>query len=473
MKKIILSLILLASVVSAQTPDPLALPLIQQAYYEYVGGCRVPDGTYGASNFGWSGGGDNAIGGGLAFDPKGNGGAGSLFISGNYRPRDGGFQGSVAEIALCDTWVNSPTPSSLSTAKVLQNFADVTAGGIANLEATMGGNQGYIKLAGIGVEGDNIYFTVFHQYDSGPVLKVSHGSHSRTLSSGALGGFDTLYSTSLLRHTAGKFANVPSAWQALLGGSMLSGIGNLSVIETTSHGPAFYSFNPSAIGGSSGTLISASRLVDYDTAHETLGPWSCRAVCKSNDVYTQATNYGGYAIVPGTRSALVWGTHAKLPCYGAGTGNPALHGTPYNSTFQYCYDPNGIGNEGAHGYPVEYQMWAYDLKEMAAVKAGTKKYWEPKPYAYWTVKLPVEQSSKIAGGMAINPTTGDLYVSQYCGEVRNGYCFPILHKFTKAGGRVVEMRERKIAQWRALEFLAFVDGRLLETQMFHGARLAE
>jgi hypothetical protein len=147
MKKIILSLILLASVVSAQTPDPLALPLIQQAYYEYVGGCRVPDGTYGASNFGWSGGGDNAIGGGLAFDPKGNGGAGSLFISGNYRPRDGGFQGSVAEIALCDTWVNSPTPSSLSTAKVLQNFADVTAGGIANLEATMGGNQGYIKLA--------------------------------------------------------------------------------------------------------------------------------------------------------------------------------------------------------------------------------------------------------------------------------------------------------------------------------------
>ena len=38
---------------------------------------------------------------------------------------------------------------------------------------------------------------------------------------------------------------------------------------------------------------------------------------------------------------------------------------------------------------------------------------------------------------------------------------------------MTEIRERKVFQWRALEFLVFIDGRLLESQMFHGARLAE
>ena len=49
----------------------------------------------------------------------------------------------------------------------------------------------------------------------------------------------------------------------------------------------------------------------------------------------------------------------------------------------------------------------------------------------------------------------------------------VLHRFTKPGGRWAEIRERKVTQFHALEFLVFVDGGLLETQMFHGARLAE
>lgn len=49
----------------------------------------------------------------------------------------------------------------------------------------------------------------------------------------------------------------------------------------------------------------------------------------------------------------------------------------------------------------------------------------------------------------------------------------VLHRFEKPGGRVMEVRERKVATWEALEFLVFLDGDLLESQMFHGARLAE
>lgn len=49
----------------------------------------------------------------------------------------------------------------------------------------------------------------------------------------------------------------------------------------------------------------------------------------------------------------------------------------------------------------------------------------------------------------------------------------VLHRFDKPGGRWVEIRERKVTRFEALEFLVFIDGHLLESQLFHGARLAD
>ena len=48
-----------------------------------------------------------------------------------------------------------------------------------------------------------------------------------------------------------------------------------------------------------------------------------------------------------------------------------------------------------------------------------------------------------------------------------------LHRFTQPGGHWAEIRERKVTQFRALEFLVFADGSLLESQMFHNGREAE
>lgn len=38
---------------------------------------------------------------------------------------------------------------------------------------------------------------------------------------------------------------------------------------------------------------------------------------------------------------------------------------------------------------------------------------------------------------------------------------------------MAEIRERKVTQFKALEFFVFVDHSLVESQMFHGARMAE
>jgi hypothetical protein len=45
----------------------------------------------------------------------------------------------------------------------------------------------------------------------------------------------------------------------------------------------------------------------------------------------------------------------------------------------------------------------------------------------------------------------------------------VLHRFTKSGHRV-EILERRVTQFRAVEFFVFVDGALLESQMFHNGR---
>ena len=49
----------------------------------------------------------------------------------------------------------------------------------------------------------------------------------------------------------------------------------------------------------------------------------------------------------------------------------------------------------------------------------------------------------------------------------------VLHRFTKPGGRVAVICERRVSPWRAIEFLVYVDHDLRENQVFYGSRLAE
>src|SRR5688572_263803 len=48
-----------------------------------------------------------------------------------------------------------------------------------------------------------------------------------------------------------------------------------------------------------------------------------------------------------------------------------------------------------------------------------------------------------------------------------------LYRFTKPGGHWAEIRERKVTTFRAIEYIVFVDGSLLESELFHNGREAE
>lgn len=49
----------------------------------------------------------------------------------------------------------------------------------------------------------------------------------------------------------------------------------------------------------------------------------------------------------------------------------------------------------------------------------------------------------------------------------------VLHRFTKPGGHWAEIRERKVTTFRAIEYIVYVDGSLLESEMFHHGREAQ
>lgn len=49
----------------------------------------------------------------------------------------------------------------------------------------------------------------------------------------------------------------------------------------------------------------------------------------------------------------------------------------------------------------------------------------------------------------------------------------LLRRFTKAGGHWAEIRERTVTQFKAIEFIVYVDDSLLKSQMFHSGREVE
>ena len=48
-----------------------------------------------------------------------------------------------------------------------------------------------------------------------------------------------------------------------------------------------------------------------------------------------------------------------------------------------------------------------------------------------------------------------------------------LHRFTKPGGHWAEIRGRTNTTFRAIEYIVFVDGSLLESELFHHGREAQ
>ena len=76
-----------------------------------------------------------------------------------------------------------------------------------------------------------------------------------------------------------------------------------------------------------------------------------------------------------------------------------------------------------------YQVWAYDLNDWAAVRAGQKQPWDVVPYGVWPLTLPTPEPMVRLGGVGYDAERQIVYVSQLRADPDGYSSRPVIHAF--------------------------------------------
>jgi hypothetical protein len=379
----------------APVTDPTNLRRLELADLVYEGAFRLPPTDEGDSfSFG---------GRPLAYNPEHN----SLFV--------GTHSKKIAEVSIPQP-AQGPGIASLPFARYLQPFSDPTEGRITEVA-----DDG-TALGGLLVHAGQLFGSGYIHYDANNTQTVSHFVRPLDLSQRVASKLVRVWQNGKSGFVAGYMASVPPEWQSRLGGPAVTGQCCLSIVMRTSHGPAAFAFDPADVEG--GKTAAAHPLLYYPHDHPTLGKWEA-----TNPTYGATTQVGGVALINGTRTALFVGRNGLGEfCYGGGTSDESLKGKRGADGETQCFDPSS-SDKGQHAYPYRYQFWAYDLGELAEVRAGKRDPWEVKPYAVWPFELPFPEPGVRVGGVAYDASRQRLFVAQLQAD-RDGYAHrPLIHVF--------------------------------------------
>ena len=370
--------------IQISSPPNDNLPLLYQDNLNYVGAFRVPNGTYGESSF--------AFGGTApAYNPTNN----SLYLVGH--------RNAIAEISIPDEITYSSQVSELNTSTILQPFSSIWDK-VPNKD-TIDSN---VSIGGLMMVDGQLVGTVYEYYDGNYSANVSHFrlDNQNIASANAEG----LFRVGNLNagFVAGYMAEVPTDWQKLLGTTHVTGQAALPVISRTSWGPGLFGFDPRTLSESGTT---ATPLVYYSSDHP-LGTMEGTA----NPLFNGATLIDGVVFAPGSRSVLFFGSHGTND---VGYGEAAE------------FNDGNRGNKGYHSRDgkYEFQIWAYDVLDLAAVQNGEKQPWDIQPYSVWNFDFPTFTGNAKIGGVTFDPNSGRIYVSQLAADVVGYNPNPIIHVF--------------------------------------------
>lgn len=388
----------------AAAVDTSTLPLIQFADLQYIGAFRLPRAFANGDSFSQGG---NPV----TFNPSRN----SLYV--------GSRNGNLAEVSIPPLVVSNDI-NQLRFSSFVQGFFEPTEGTISQINV---GTGPYVS--GLLVHNDVLYGNATVYYDANNLQRVSHFSRSKTLGTKSVVGMKQVWADEHTGFVSGYMAMVPPEWQAKLGGPAVTGQCCIPIAWRTSWGPSAFAWNPPDMY--THAKVPATPLLYYAHDHHTLGHWQ-----NVNTTYSASTQITGLAILAGTRTALYFGRNGTGPfCYGTATSDLSLVGKPTPDGAIYCYDPYSTA-KGTHGYPYNYQIWAYDLNDLAAVRAGTKQPWEITPYGVWPFGLPYPEPQFRIGGIGYDPSRQIIYVSQEYADQDVYEYRPIIHAFKVNGGAV-------------------------------------
>jgi hypothetical protein len=251
-----------------------------------------------------------------------------------------------------------------------------------------------VKIGGLMVADGKLLGTAYEYYDGDANARDSHFRlDSLDLAKAKVDG---LFQVGGLGGglVGGYMGEVPEEWQKALGAKYVTGQAALAVIGRTSSGPALFGFAPTALGAKPAPAVP---YVYYPLKYP-LGNINTK-----NKFYNGMTSIRGVLIPPGTGSVLFFGTHND--------GDPR-------------YKPGGWVLENGRQF---LHVWAYDVREFVAVRNRQKAPWAVRPSE--TGELPVPTRGEHLGGVAFDPATSRLYVSQMS-AARDGLdVAPLIHVF--------------------------------------------
>lgn len=407
--------------------DCIPSELIQHSNLEYLGGFRLPsDGTHPTM---WGMSGPTR---GMAFRPPStNAPYGSLIVS-------GAKVGNVTYVSEFSV----PNPATLSKDS---NYVNVGHSPLLLQEVGPATNSGVIDIynpnktgsptsGGYLVVNDTLIGTLYDTYAYAPDMDRSHFKNSVSTINGstAIGSYipqdktGTFTGNPLARFVAGNMCTIPTEYQTLLDGDVLTGLFSVSIITNTSFGPSAFSFWSNDIINNSNidTPFNVTPLMyvaDGET-HPLYGYWTGDG--PANDVWASTDNMGGVVFPKGSRSVLYFNRHGTgAQCYGSGTSDPELAGTEVigEPGVIYCYDPLA-SSKGQHAYPYIYRIIAFDADDLVKVKNGTLAHNQVIPYAYWGLTFPTAPygaNIQDIQGVGYDEVNQIIYVGQSSVELGN------------------------------------------------------
>ena len=137
----------------------------------------------------------------------------------------------------------------------------------------------------------------------------------------------------------------------------------------------------------------------------------------TDPVYDGNTQIDGVLFVPGSRTVLFFGSVGTNTF---GYGLPSTYNDPYR-TYKGQHSLNG---------DYAYQVWAYNADDFLAVEDGQMQPWQLQPYATWNLDFPQFDGAKHLGGVAFDPSTNRLYVTELDGDTQAQYSeLPLVQVF--------------------------------------------
>jgi hypothetical protein len=362
-----------------------SLPRIEPGALKWTGAFRLPAGNFGDSSFnfgGWA----------LAYYPPND----SLYIVGHDH------QQSVAEISIPGA-VETRSLGELPTATMRQPFADPTEGRRPQVD-----DYPRTRIGGLLVFGGRLIGAAYSFFDADLNAVSSHFTHSLTLGEkNSATGMHRVGANLNPAFFAGNMALIPAAWRSTLGGPAITGQCCLSIIARTSLGPSAFVFDPAQLNPK--TPTPATPLVYY-TEQNPLQPWNASNTLEFNN----STEMAGAFIPEGSRSLIFVGRHGiGVFCYRCGAPDPFCRGD-------------------VQAPPYQVQVWAYDLNDLSAVRAGRRAPWDVRPYAIWALTgnkhaapLPFFSSCMSVRGLAYDGATQRVWIAA---QMADGE-LPVIHQF--------------------------------------------